>query len=238
MLEGSIRKAGNRVRVTGQLIDALNGSQIWAERYDRILEDIFAVQEELTQASCGHRAADPRVRDRQDPPPPPEASAPTKSPYGQRQGLGFLVKTDCTRRDAAIADAGAALAIDPRSTTALGALAFAQWQHLAFATAADRSAAWREGMAAADLAIEIDRAFASRTASRGCCGPSPPIATASTRRWPGARRSYALNPHSMAALTALSFIETVSGDPGERHPAPAGGAAPSARAIRSGRPCC
>ena len=47
VLEGSIRKAFNRVRVTGQLIDALSGSHIWTERYDRVLEDIFAVQEEL-----------------------------------------------------------------------------------------------------------------------------------------------------------------------------------------------
>src|SRR5215475_2888205 len=48
VLEGSIRKSSNRIRVTGQLIDTLTGSHIWAERYDRVLEDIFAVQEELT----------------------------------------------------------------------------------------------------------------------------------------------------------------------------------------------
>ena len=50
VLEGSIRKSSNRIRVTGQLIDALTGNHIWAERYDRVLEDIFAVQEEVTQA--------------------------------------------------------------------------------------------------------------------------------------------------------------------------------------------
>ena len=50
VLEGSIRKASNRIRVTAQLIDTLTGSHIWAERYDRVLEDIFAVQEEVTQA--------------------------------------------------------------------------------------------------------------------------------------------------------------------------------------------
>jgi len=49
MLEGSVRKAGNRVRVTGQLIDATNGAHIWADRFDRDLTDIFAVQDELTQ---------------------------------------------------------------------------------------------------------------------------------------------------------------------------------------------
>ena len=49
VLEGSVRKAGNRVRVTGQLIDAASGEHIWADRFDRDLTDIFAVQDELTQ---------------------------------------------------------------------------------------------------------------------------------------------------------------------------------------------
>jgi len=48
VLEGSVRKAGDRLRVTGQLIDADTGYHIWAERYDRKVEDLFAVQDELT----------------------------------------------------------------------------------------------------------------------------------------------------------------------------------------------
>ena len=48
VLEGSVRKAGNRVRVTAQLIDGATGGHVWAERYDRVLEDIFAIQDEIT----------------------------------------------------------------------------------------------------------------------------------------------------------------------------------------------
>mgnify|MGYP001812084257 CR=1 FL=1 len=48
VLEGSVRKAGNRVRVTAQLIDATDGSHLWAERYDRAMDDIFAIQDEIT----------------------------------------------------------------------------------------------------------------------------------------------------------------------------------------------
>jgi adenylate cyclase len=48
VLEGSVRKAGNRVRITAQLIDALTGRHLWAERYDRDLKDIFALQDEIT----------------------------------------------------------------------------------------------------------------------------------------------------------------------------------------------
>jgi adenylate cyclase len=49
LLEGSIRRAGNRVRITAQLINAANGAHLWAERYDRDLTDIFAVQDEVTR---------------------------------------------------------------------------------------------------------------------------------------------------------------------------------------------
>ena len=48
VLEGSVRKGGNRIRITAQLIDADSGSHVWAERYDRAMDDIFAVQDEIT----------------------------------------------------------------------------------------------------------------------------------------------------------------------------------------------
>jgi adenylate cyclase len=50
VLEGSLRKAGNRIRVTAQLVEAETGKHVWAERYDRELTDIFAVQDEITEA--------------------------------------------------------------------------------------------------------------------------------------------------------------------------------------------
>jgi adenylate cyclase len=50
VLEGSLRKAGNRIRATAQLIEADTGKHVWAERYDRDLADIFAVQDEITEA--------------------------------------------------------------------------------------------------------------------------------------------------------------------------------------------
>ena len=53
VLEGSIRRAGQRVRITAQLIDADNGAHLWADRYDRDLTDIFEVQDDVT-----HRIVD------------------------------------------------------------------------------------------------------------------------------------------------------------------------------------
>ena len=53
VLEGSVRKGGNRVRITAQLIDATTGRHVWAERYDRELADIFALQDEMAQTIVG-----------------------------------------------------------------------------------------------------------------------------------------------------------------------------------------
>jgi adenylate cyclase len=49
VLEGSVRKAGDKIRITAQLVDALNGHHLWAEKYDRSIDDIFAVQDEITK---------------------------------------------------------------------------------------------------------------------------------------------------------------------------------------------
>ena len=65
VVEGSVRKAGNRVRISAQLIDCTSGGQLWADRFDRELTDIFAIQDEVTQEivtamalelSCGRSA--------------------------------------------------------------------------------------------------------------------------------------------------------------------------------------
>jgi adenylate cyclase len=53
VLEGSVRKAGNRVRISAQLIEGSTGNHVWAERYDQDLDDIFAVQDEITRTVIG-----------------------------------------------------------------------------------------------------------------------------------------------------------------------------------------
>jgi TolB-like protein/class 3 adenylate cyclase/Flp pilus assembly protein TadD len=61
VLEGSVRKAGRRVRITAQLIDATGGGHLWAEKYDRDLTDLFAIQDEITREIVGSLA--PRMLD-------------------------------------------------------------------------------------------------------------------------------------------------------------------------------
>lgn len=61
VLEGSVRKAGNRVRIACQLVEAGSGNHLWAERYDRALDDIFALQDDITLSVIG--AIEPTMRD-------------------------------------------------------------------------------------------------------------------------------------------------------------------------------
>ena len=60
VLEGSVRKAGNRVRITGQLIDTTTGAHIWADRFDGALDDIFELQDQVASSVTG--AIEPRLR--------------------------------------------------------------------------------------------------------------------------------------------------------------------------------
>jgi adenylate cyclase len=61
VLEGSLRKSGNRVRITAQLIEAANGTHVWADRYDRSLDDIFELQDDITLSVVG--AIEPSLRE-------------------------------------------------------------------------------------------------------------------------------------------------------------------------------
>lgn len=60
IVQGSVRKSGNRVRITAQLVDAETGTHLWAEQYDRVLEDVFALQDEITMCVVG--AIEPSLR--------------------------------------------------------------------------------------------------------------------------------------------------------------------------------
>jgi adenylate cyclase len=60
VLEGSVRKAGNRVRISGQLIDTATGAHLWADRFDGSLDDIFELQDQVASSVVG--AIEPRLR--------------------------------------------------------------------------------------------------------------------------------------------------------------------------------
>ena len=120
VLEGSVRKSGGRVRITAQLNDVANGSHIWAERYDRDVADVFAVQDEITEAIVG--AIEPQlytaenIRIQRKPPSNMDAWDLVM------RGLSYYWRV--TRQDHAIAQRllEQAIAIEPTYGQALGVL--------------------------------------------------------------------------------------------------------------------
>jgi TolB-like protein/class 3 adenylate cyclase len=215
VLEGSIRKSSNRIRVTAQLIDTLTGNHIWAERYDRVLEDIFAVQEEVTKAIVGEIA--PQIEST-------EQSKATRRRPGNLSAYETALrawahagegwdKADRRLLDQSIREAREALAIDPNSVLALHALAFGHVVALHSWMAEDRENALRESISAAARAIELDSTNAFGYALRGL-GVHLSL---QLERYPDAladaRRAHEMNPNDTVVLGVLAGLEVAVGEP-------------------------
>jgi TolB-like protein/class 3 adenylate cyclase/Tfp pilus assembly protein PilF len=215
VLEGSIRKSSNRIRVTGQLIDTLTGNHIWAERYDRVLEDIFAVQEEVTQAIVS--AIAPQIatteqskasRRRPDNLSAYEIALRAWAHAGEGEG-----KADRALIDQSVREAREALALDPSSVLALNALARAHGFALYLQLAVDREHALREAMRALARAIELDSMDPFGYALRA----SIALQGVQLDRYPNAladaRRAHEMNPNDTGVLGILALLEVGVGEP-------------------------
>lgn len=154
IVEGSVRKVGNRVRITAQLNDATTGGHLWAERYDRELADIFAVQDEITDAIVA--AIEPQLYAAEN------FRAQQKLP-GSLDAWDFVMRAlshywRITREDNASAQAllEQAIAIDPAYGKALGLLATSHifGAHMGWA---DMGATVPVAEAAALAAVAADR---------------------------------------------------------------------------------
>jgi len=128
VLEGSIRRSSDRIRVTGQLIDTVTGNHIWAERYDRVLEDIFAVQGEVTRAIVAAIAPQIELAEQSKATRrrPDNLTAYEIALRARANAFEGQDKADPSRVDQAIREAREALALDPNSILALHSLARAQ----------------------------------------------------------------------------------------------------------------
>jgi TolB-like protein len=124
VVEGSVRKVGDRVRITVQLSDAATGNNIWAERYDRALADVFAVQDEITEAIVA--AIEPQLY-------AAETFRSRRKPPNSMDAWDLVMRAlshfwRVTRQDYLVAQAllEKATAIDPNYGQALGVLATSQ----------------------------------------------------------------------------------------------------------------
>jgi len=211
VLEGSIRRAGPRIRVTGQLVDALTGSHVWAERYDRHVEDVFAVQEELTRAIVAalvpqldgvELSRHMRLR-------PGNLAAHELAVRALAQAREGHRKTDGSLCDAAIETVGQALALDPLSSTAWTALCWALWQHLQYGRAPDVERMRADALAAGTRAIDADPLNHSAWAIRG-------VFQCNNERFAAGlqdlERAHELNPNVALCLCSLGYFQALAGD--------------------------
>jgi TolB-like protein len=154
LLRGSVRRAGNRLRVTAQLIEAENGGQVWAERYDRGVGDIFAVQDEITDTIAAtlepEISAAERDRARRKPP----GSLGAWELY--QRGMWHLLRRNREDFTAARALFRGALSLDPAFATAHAAYAISAFWQITHAFATDAATTRAELLDSASLAIECD----------------------------------------------------------------------------------
>jgi TolB-like protein len=209
VVEGSIRKAGNSVRVTAQLIDAVTGNHLWAERYDRSLEDVFAVQEEVTRSIVAAVAPSVELAE--------TAQARHASPNDdavqltwRAQGLTneALQKGQPSLMQEGIAAAQQAVAADPASLSAHGVLAWSHcWRHL-WRWGPEPEKALDAAWSAVERMLRID-ALDYRTLQQ--CGLVRVMRGEQERGIADLRRAIEINPNSAGTLSLLAWAEATAG---------------------------
>ncbi|WP_217371831.1 TPR end-of-group domain-containing protein [Ruegeria arenilitoris] len=162
LLEGSVRRAGKRVRVTAQLIDGTTGRHVWADRYDRDLEDIFEVQDEITRTIVDQLRIKLNVSDERS-----IATAPTRdvdaySYYLKGRHFYHLRMHDYMARARAMFEE--AVKLDPTFARAYAGIADCDsWSTSWLGAAIDRDAI----LASAEKAIELEPNLAEAHAAKG-----------------------------------------------------------------------
>ena len=154
VVEGSVRKAGNRIRITAQLIDAQNGAHLWAERYDRDLTDIFAVQDEVTESiisAIAPRSVEAELR---------RTKRLTETELGSwdlllqaRFVLGWHEKKSNAQAQKLLAKA---IELDPSNAQAFGSLSSALYLGSVMGWVDDIQSARRAAKSAAQKAVALD----------------------------------------------------------------------------------
>jgi len=165
VLEGSVRKVGNRARVTAQLIDATSGGHLWAERFDRDLADIFSVQDEITASVSGAilPAVERSERER----------AARKSPQSldawesYHRGMWHLANVEAEENEKARSFFRRAIELDPRFAPAEAALAVTDLNEITLFQPRSREANISHALEHAGRAIKIDSTEAAAHAAMG-----------------------------------------------------------------------
>jgi len=154
VLEGSVRKAGNRLRITAQLIDVANDSHIWSETFDRELKDVFAIQEDISQAIVNKFKIE--LKDK-------EKRKLVKSSTDNQQSYDLYLKGMFSwnkgEPQEAIAYFEESITLDPENAHAYAMLAIV-YRHICLYSPFPAKASYEKAKTAALKALEIDKMLA------------------------------------------------------------------------------
>ncbi len=207
VVEGSVRKAGNRVRITAQLVEAETGSHVWAEHYDRDLTDIFAVQDEITQSVVS--AIAPGVVAAE------EASARRKAPENLSawecvvRGTTHMLTVSREDFDAAAALFDQAIRLDPNYAPAHSMMAYLKVWRAYQGWSGRIHDEMAEALSSAQRAVDLDPRDAAAQYATGfvhMLGRRP------DRALDALRKSIDLNPNSADGHVGLGMALAYNGE--------------------------
>jgi len=206
LIQGSVRRAGSKIRVTAELIAPENGEQLWTGRYDRDIGDLFAMQDELTTNLSAALA--PEIYRA-------EASAPTRSSTDLTawdrflRGLSHYYRQTKTDFEASIDLFREAIALDPALSIARAYLATMMVQGVQYGWIKSTSQLWTEAMSLAESGVRLDprSSFAF-----GCLSYMHAMEGNHEAAMEAAKRAVTLNPYDMGARGVLGICHFVIGE--------------------------
>jgi TolB-like protein len=207
VLEGSVRKSGNQVRITAQLIDARKDEHLWSQTYDRDLSDVFAVQDEIARSIV--QALRLRIKLPADTQLVTVATRSGKAHELYLRGLHYWRNRHPDELLLALEQFKAAIAEDPQYAPAYAGLALT-YAVIPLSSDFDRQLAIREGKSAAQRALQLDPNNANAHAALG------QIAEELELDWPAAEqhlnRAIALDPANATAHQWRAEVHIIKGE--------------------------
>jgi adenylate cyclase len=207
LIQGSVRRAGNKIRVTAELIAPENGEQLWTGRYDRDMGDLFALQDEITTSLSAALA--PEIFRA-------EASAPARASSTELtawdrflKGLSHYYRQTKADFEASIALFREAIALDPSLAIARAYLATNMLQSVQFGWIRSTSQLWAEAMELAESSVRLDPrscfAYSILSFVHVNEGNYEPALAA-------AKKAIELNPYDMGARGVLGICHMTAGE--------------------------
>ena len=210
ILEGSVQRAGDRIRITAQLVEAATGRHVWVERYDRHIDDLFAVMDDVTGSIVGTLGTTYGGRLRKAAGERAAGAGPTSFRAFDHFVQGMEQLNQFTKDSIArgIVHFEQAVALNPRYAKAHSKIAWGHLSDMAFGYSADAAVSMIKARAAADAAVRCDDAEAwSHWAIAGCAfysGQHDSAVAVMTR-------AIELNPNDADVLTDMGLFCSYGG---------------------------